>query len=170
MYLLRNPVKIADKTPKCAKGQTTSMKILIAQTTHQSTAYLWNRHPYLDVFGPMDTSSNQRGEVVGGVHLSLISAGFCRYLDMGGKVDEIQWSQGPRRVDWVRCLAYLTQFKIFTVNNHKYIIIYKKRHLKYDTNYKQYENRSYILSEFSYQTWSFIRHGTANTVFAVPRT
>jgi hypothetical protein len=25
--------------------------------------------------------------------------------------------------------------------------------------YKQYENRSYILSEFSDQTWSFIRHG-----------
>jgi hypothetical protein len=24
----------------------------------------------------------------------------------------------------------------------------KTRHLKYDTNYKQYENRSYLLSEF----------------------
>jgi hypothetical protein len=39
-------------------------------------------------------------------------------------------------------------------------VIYKTRHLKYDTNYKQYENRSYtfILSEFLDQTWSFIRH------------
>jgi hypothetical protein len=35
-------------------------------------------------------------------------------------------------------------------------IIYKTRHLKYDTNYKQYENRSYILSECLDQTWSFI--------------
>jgi hypothetical protein len=39
------------------------------------------------------------------------------------------------------------------------IVIYKTRHLKYDTNYKQYESRSYILSEFSDPTWSFIRHG-----------
>jgi hypothetical protein len=38
-------------------------------------------------------------------------------------------------------------------------VIYKTRHLKYDTNYKQYENRSYILSEFLDQTWSFIRQG-----------
>jgi hypothetical protein len=33
-------------------------------------------------------------------------------------------------------------------------VIYKTRHLKYDTNYRQYENRSYVLSEFSDKVWS----------------
>jgi hypothetical protein len=45
--------------------------------------------------------------------------------------------------------------KVGCVGAHK-IVIYKTRHLKYDTNNKQYENRSYILSEFSDQTCSFI--------------
>jgi hypothetical protein len=56
-------------------------------------------------------------------------------------------------VSTTRALKYAAHLHMIQV------LIYKTRHLKYDTNYKQYENKSYILSKFSDQTWSFIRHG-----------
>jgi hypothetical protein len=65
--------------------------------------------------------------------------------------------------------SYVTCLKWNTVTNiqmpvHEWswivvVIIWGMKFIQYLWNSWQYENRSYILSEFSDQTWSFIRHG-----------